>query len=211
MVASLASPRALASLNQQPKQESDKMGCSGFKRIFKWRRKQTKSSPRSASQPPYGTRPTHTANGSISSEDGDLGDIEKAYIRGHLSDDKETSVSGGRNDRRSPISALPKSAANYRPNVHPKFSAYSGIASRAGRRDDSPYSSAVRRRGRAVSDTWTESQASTQVSSRELDQKLKDECGVDDPEQEARRKKAEEIRRKFEEEEQERLDFLQMM
>lgn len=185
------------------------MGCSGFKRIFRWRRKQTNLCRRSSSQPPYGTRPTHTANGSITSDDGDLADIEKAYIRD--SDDKETSVSDGRNGRRGPISALPKSAANYRPNVHPKFSAYSGVASRADRRDDSPYSSAARRRGREGSDAWTGSQVSTQVSSRQSDQKLKDEDGVDDPEQEARRKKAEEIRRKFEEEEQERLDFFQMM
>lgn len=188
------------------------MGCSSFKRILKWRRKP--QTPQELSQPPYGTRPAHTAHDSIASgHSGFTDDIEKVYIRD--GDEKETGDQRG--SRRGPISALPPSAANYRPNVHPQFSAYAGVASRADRRDHSPYGYSARQRGRDATDSrdnWTGSQVSTQVSSRQSDQylsKIKDEGGVEDPEQEARRKKAEEIRRKFEEEEQERLDFLQMM
>jgi len=166
------------------------MGCFG--RTFKWWRKRSgNTTDPSQQQTPYGDRP-HTTHDSITSGTSAFTDIEKAYIRDRVGDDKH-------GDRR-PVAPLP-SAANIQPNVHPKYSAYSGIAYNRGA-GGSTYSR---------SRDWTGSQVSTQVSSRQSDLKLKDEGGVEDPEQEARRKKAEEIRRKFEEEEQERLDFFQMM
>ncbi|KAK4182169.1 hypothetical protein QBC35DRAFT_193910 [Podospora australis] len=75
-----------------------------------------------------------------------------------------------------------------RPDVNPAYSAYSTPAD----------------------PSWTNSLTRTQVSTPLVDEaKLKEE-GVDDAEI-ARRRKAEEARRKAEQEEQERLDFLQMM
>lgn len=167
------------------------MGCFGW--IFRRRRDVEGENE-------FGPRPAHD---SITSGNSGFTEIEKAYIK-------------DRNPAAGPVSNLPPSAANLRPAAHPQFSAYSGVAVR----DDTSHIYAPRYRGGGSSSyqpddsrDWTGSQVSTQVS-RQSDTyltKLKDEGGVDDPEELARRKKRDEIQRKAAEEEQERLDFFQMM
>lgn len=168
------------------------MGCFG--RVFRWRRRNTNQGEQE-----FGPRPAHD---SLTSGTSAFSDIEKAYIK-------------DRDPAAGPVSTLPPSAANIRPAAHPQFSAYSGVAVR----DDRSHIYTPRYRGGGSSyrpddsRDWTGSQVSTQVS-RQSDTyltKLKDEGGVDDPEELARRKKRDEIQRKAAEEEQERLDFFQMM
>ncbi|KAK3312255.1 hypothetical protein B0H66DRAFT_396175 [Apodospora peruviana] len=129
----------------------------------------------------FAPRPLHD---SVISADSAFSDVSEKPLLGRQQHPNYNSTT--RN-----TSPLPSAAINnIRPNVHHNYSAYAGVA---------------------ASDQWTGSQMSTQVSTRASDTKLKDEGGVNDPEHIARQKKAAEIRRKFEEEEQDRLDFFQMM
>ncbi|KAK3936010.1 hypothetical protein QBC46DRAFT_420464 [Diplogelasinospora grovesii] len=100
-------------------------------------------------------------------------------------------------------SALPSGIAPVRLHVNPAYSAYSTPADFNGPR--------FRGGGAKDSDNWTDTPM-TKVASDSVDfpSKLKED-DVDDPEEALRRRKAEEAKRKAEREEQERLDFFQMM
>ncbi|KAK0718591.1 hypothetical protein B0T26DRAFT_752499 [Lasiosphaeria miniovina] len=93
-----------------------------------------------------------------------------------------------------------------RPTAHHSYSAYSGPANPSRQQPNwSPY----RSDRPAASPKWTESLASTKASEPTWAEPKTD--GIDESDEKAQQRRADEARRKAEREEQERLDFFQMM
>lgn len=95
-----------------------------------------------------------------------------------------------------------------RPTAHHSYSAYSGPANSSRQQPTwQPY----RGDRPAVSPKWTESLASTQASEPTWAEPKTVDDGIDESDEKAQQRRADEARRKAEREEQERLDFFQMM
>ncbi|KAK3389974.1 hypothetical protein B0H63DRAFT_557030 [Podospora didyma] len=163
------------------------MGC--LSALHFWKRRKTEAIDEKNG---YETRPLHD---SIISENSAISDFEKPLLAsGRL---------GGGGARTAPV------PASIRTNVNPAYSAYAGPApcygSQPRYRDAQP----------AESRAWTGSLVSTQVSSTDSTDLLGPEGkegDVDESNENAvRRREAAAARRKAEQEEQDRLDFFQMM
>ena len=162
------------------------MGCISALRF--WKRRKTEATDEKNG---YEPRPLHD---SIISENSAISDFEKPLLASGR-------YGGGARTAPAP--------ASLRTNVNPAYSAYAGPA---------PYNGSQSRYHDAQpteSHTWTGSLVSTQVSSTDstdlLGSKNKEDDVGDSNENAVRRREEAAARRKAEQEEQDRLDFFQMM